>query len=251
MSFGKEDSDSRQSQGLNPGERVWFSDRMPNKFKEFEAFAKRNMNDVGGLQFQNIRDQILPMGRYGMSQGADEGISQLGRDMFTGASGSRAQRGFNTPYNLEAVLGDSMRMASSQLVPAANQFALQRGQMLPMLRQAYFGYGSSPFDKMSNLLTGSSQGGSGSNKFNFDAKGEATDQAIATAIGGSDRKLKSDIIRIGTHPLGIGWYEYTIFGKRAQGVMADEVQQVMPKAVYYNHTKDHLMVDYAQIGRME
>ena len=248
MSFGKEDSDSRQSQGLNPGERVWFSDRMPNKFKEFEAFAKRNMNDVGGLQFQNIRDQILPMGRYGMSQGADEGISQLGRDMFTGASGSRAQRGFNTPYNLEAVLGDSMRMASSQLVPAANQFALQRGQMLPALRQAYFGYGSSPFDKWSNLLTGSSQGGASSNGFNFDSQ---IGQIVAGLAKSSDRKLKSDIVRIGTHPLGIGWYEYTIFGKRDQGVMADEVQQVMPKAVFYNHTKDHLMVDYAQIGRME
>ena len=47
----------------------------------------------------------------------------------------------------------------------------------------------------------------------------------------SDRRLKSNIIRIGTHPLGIGWYEYDISGMRQQGVMADEVATVRPEAV--------------------
>lgn len=47
----------------------------------------------------------------------------------------------------------------------------------------------------------------------------------------SDRRLKSNITRIGTHPLGIGIYEYDIFGKRDVGVMADEVMEVKPEAV--------------------
>lgn len=47
----------------------------------------------------------------------------------------------------------------------------------------------------------------------------------------SDRRLKSNIVRIGTHPLGIGWYEYDISGMRQQGVMADEVETVRPEAV--------------------
>jgi hypothetical protein len=47
----------------------------------------------------------------------------------------------------------------------------------------------------------------------------------------SDRRLKSNIVRIGTHPLGIGWYEYDISGMRQQGVMADEVATVRPEAV--------------------
>ena len=47
----------------------------------------------------------------------------------------------------------------------------------------------------------------------------------------SDRRLKSNIVRIGTHPLGIGLYEYEIFGARETGVMADEVERVMPQAV--------------------
>jgi hypothetical protein len=47
----------------------------------------------------------------------------------------------------------------------------------------------------------------------------------------SDRRLKSDIERIGTTVLGLPLYEYTIFGERQRGVMADEVRKVMPEAV--------------------
>lgn len=47
----------------------------------------------------------------------------------------------------------------------------------------------------------------------------------------SDPRLKSDIVRVGTHPLGIGIYEYNIFGERQRGVMSTEVRQVMPEAV--------------------
>lgn len=51
------------------------------------------------------------------------------------------------------------------------------------------------------------------------------------AMAFSDRRLKSNIRRIGTHPLGIGLYEYDIFGRHERGVMADEVQTVRPDAV--------------------
>ena len=47
----------------------------------------------------------------------------------------------------------------------------------------------------------------------------------------SDRRLKSNIVHIGNHPLGIGIYEYDIFGERDVGVMADEVIKVKPDAV--------------------
>jgi hypothetical protein len=47
----------------------------------------------------------------------------------------------------------------------------------------------------------------------------------------SDRRLKSDIERIGTTVHGLPLYEYTIFGERQRGVMADEVRKVMPEAV--------------------
>lgn len=60
----------------------------------------------------------------------------------------------------------------------------------------------------------------------------------------SDRRLKSNIVRVGTHPLGIGVYEYDIFGWRECGVMAQEVEQVLPEAVA-RHASGFKMVNYA------
>lgn len=62
----------------------------------------------------------------------------------------------------------------------------------------------------------------------------------------SDRRLKSNIVRLGDHPLGIGWYEYDIFGQRTQGVMADEVLTVRPEAVAV-HPSGYYMVDYGRL----
>ncbi len=62
----------------------------------------------------------------------------------------------------------------------------------------------------------------------------------------SDRRLKSNIVRVGEHPLGIGVYEYDIFGKRQRGVMADEVEKVMPSAVL-EHPSNFKMVNYGAL----
>jgi hypothetical protein len=62
----------------------------------------------------------------------------------------------------------------------------------------------------------------------------------------SDRRLKSNIVRIGTHPIGVGIYEYDIFGSRQIGVMAQELMEVMPEAVH-QHPSGYLMVDYGRL----
>lgn len=62
----------------------------------------------------------------------------------------------------------------------------------------------------------------------------------------SDRRLKSNIVRLGDHPLGIGVYEYDIFGRREIGVMADEVLDVMPEAVSV-HPSGFMQVDYGRL----
>jgi hypothetical protein len=63
----------------------------------------------------------------------------------------------------------------------------------------------------------------------------------------SDRRLKSNINRIGTHKLGIGIYEYDIEGRHEIGVMAQEVEQVMPQAVIH-HPDGYMMVQYGRIN---
>ncbi len=71
----------------------------------------------------------------------------------------------------------------------------------------------------------------------------------------SDRNLKENIIRIGEHPLGIGLYLFDYKpGLRDQwghgrqfGVMAQEVETVIPEAVCV-HPDGYKMVDYGLLG---
>ena len=71
----------------------------------------------------------------------------------------------------------------------------------------------------------------------------------------SDRALKENIVRIGTHPLGIGLYLFDYrpelrdrWGTGRQfGVMADEVENVLPQAVSLD-ADGRRMVNYAMLG---
>jgi hypothetical protein len=71
----------------------------------------------------------------------------------------------------------------------------------------------------------------------------------------SDRATKERIVRIGVHPLGIGLYLFDYKpGYRAAwgygrqfGVMADEVESVMPQAVSV-HPEGYKIVDYRMLG---
>lgn len=67
-------------------------------------------------------------------------------------------------------------------------------------------------------------------------------------LAASDRRLKTDIKRVGTTVLGLPLYEYTIFGmKNQRGVMADEAKKVMPEAVI-RHPSGYDMVNYTMLG---
>ena len=71
--------------------------------------------------------------------------------------------------------------------------------------------------------------------------------AGSRAYAASDIRLKSNIVRVGTHPLGIGIYEYDIFDRRERGVMAQEVEKVRPEAVA-EHPDGYKMVNYAALA---
>ena len=85
--------------------------------------------------------------------------------------------------------------------------------------------------------------------------GTSLDGSFATKSQQSDRSLKENIVRIDDHPLGIGLYlfdfkeEYRpLWGSDRQfGVMADEVETVMPEAVC-EHPDGYKMVNYAMLG---
>lgn len=76
--------------------------------------------------------------------------------------------------------------------------------------------------------------------------GKAAGTAAITAML-SDRRLKTNIKRIGTHILGIGIYSFDyIWGIHAIGVMADEVETVMPDAVI-TLPSSFKIVDYSML----
>lgn len=71
----------------------------------------------------------------------------------------------------------------------------------------------------------------------------------------SDRLTKENVARIGEHPLGVGLYLFDFkpefrdaCGHRRQfGVMADEVERVLPEAVSV-HQNGYKTVDYFMLG---
>ena len=67
--------------------------------------------------------------------------------------------------------------------------------------------------------------------------------AGASLFGFSDRRLKSNIKRVGTHEIGVGIYDYTMMGMPQRGVIAQEVQAVRPDLVK-RHANGYLMVNY-------
>lgn len=82
-----------------------------------------------------------------------------------------------------------------------------------------------------------------------------TSSPLSTAVGlasigssiFSDERLKSNIKRVGTHPLGIGVYDYDKFGKRERGLLAQEVEEVMPEAVK-EHSSGYKKVNYGLLN---
>lgn len=71
----------------------------------------------------------------------------------------------------------------------------------------------------------------------------------------SDRKLKTNVVRVGAHPMGFGLYLFHYKDEflsnesvpRRFGVMADEVEIVVPQAVL-RRPDGFKMVDYGMIG---
>jgi hypothetical protein len=62
----------------------------------------------------------------------------------------------------------------------------------------------------------------------------------------SDRRLKTNIVKVGDDPRGFGIYEYDIFGRRERGVMAQEVEKIIPDAVM-EHPSGYKMVNYGAL----
>lgn len=79
-----------------------------------------------------------------------------------------------------------------------------------------------------------------------------TPSTLNMGMGPSDRRLKENIVEIGKHALGIGLYlfdykpEFGIATGKHLGVMADELETVLPEAVSTG-ANGFSVVDYAML----
>lgn len=89
-------------------------------------------------------------------------------------------------------------------------------------------------------------------KLTMGKTGSIADNMNRSKMAMSDRRLKEDIVRVGDHPLGFGIYLFsykaayqeTCGAGRHLGVMADEVEPILPKAVSVG-TDGFKVVDYS------
>lgn len=167
--------------------------------------------------------------------------------------GLQQQQGMNQSYAAQ------MNQARQQAIAEQMQ---QRGmslnEMNALLSGQQVGMPQMPSFNSSNVSQTPDLMGAMNNNYNAQMQAyNAQQQGSANLFGGltglastammfSDKRLKRRIRRVGTHPLGVGIYDYEMFGYPQTGVLAQELQKVRPDLVE-RHASGFLMVNYGAL----
>lgn len=208
--------------------------------------------------FSRLRPQIDYDRGMLESKLANQGITQ-GSEAYNNAMRSQSQRendlytqaalqGINTgltarqqgiqeqyaaqdrPLNIVNALRTGSQVSSPQFVNAPQQAATAGPDLLGAAQSTY----------NSQLGNYNAKQAGMNNLFNLGG-------SLGSAYLFSDPRLKTNVKRIGTHPLGIGIYSYEyLWGESSIGVMSDELERVMPQAVSI-HPSGYKMVNYAYL----
>lgn len=143
------------------------------------------------VKFGSTLSKFSEKGKFGIDPGFDAAISQIGRDMFSRASGSAASRGQLNPANLSAVVGSAIGQAApalagfaqtsrdretSGLIKAAGDVqGIQRSGQLTEeeIRRRRLAQGLDATGAITGLLGGSSEAQGTSSSFSVGAQGGA------------------------------------------------------------------------------
>ena len=189
-----------------------------------------------------------------------KGAQRFGQDL----ASQEYQNAYNralTQYNTTAALAGVGQTATNQLSGAASQYGQNASEAIQNAAAARAsGYVGSANALSSALGTGLNymqgqnylnvlQGRSGSpTGWSFNPQisygGGAVD---LSGVQTSDRRLKTNIVQVGTRSDGLGVYEfdYVWGGGRQVGLMAQEVMRLYPEAV--GERDGYLTVDYSKV----
>jgi hypothetical protein len=198
--------------------------------------ANMGIAPEGGSEAWNRADQSMSNSRNSAYQDAAwqsiiGGGAEATREQAMGIAGAQEQDRQRQAY----ISGEAQRRGMS-----LNELnALLTGQQVNMPGNMQ----GAPNATASSMGRSDFLGGAGQDKKAGTDWGSAVGGAASLAAMLSDRRLKSNIRRIGTHPRGVGIYAYDIFGSRQIGVMAQELLTVAPELVV-QHPSGYLMVNY-------
>lgn len=220
--------------------------------------ATSRLDPMFGQKRSRMDTQLRNQGLKPGDEAYDTAMGNLGRqetDAYSAASqeaiargGAEATRTFGLDMQRrQQALAEELKRRGVTI----NEInALNAGQQVSTPDFASFAQQGRP---SSVNLTGAAQTGTGNewDRYNAnEAEGQSamsgimsTAATLAPLMMMSDRRLKSDIILAGHTQGGQRVYEYTIFGARQIGVMADE----SPPEAVHRHPSGYLMVDYSRI----
>jgi hypothetical protein len=255
------------NQGIPQGSEAWNNAMRQQGNQQNDLYTQAALQGLGvdmSANQQGFGQQMSQAGLYNSSVGQNFGQGQAASSMANANQNTQFnQQLAQTQANNAAALQQYQAQMAAYNQPLNQVTALESGSQIqnPQFQQ-YTGanvaaapvfQGTQAQGQADMNLYGIQQNAANSANQGLYSLGGAA-LGAAGAAGGfapllaglSDRRLKSNIVKVGEHPLGIGIYEYDIEDRRERGVMAQEVLAVKPSAVY--HRPDgYMMVDYGAL----
>lgn len=226
------------NQGITPGSEAWNNAMREQQQGQNDLLSQAALQGIGLDMSANQQGYGQALGTAGFyNQGAAQDINQRLQAAQFGnqAAAQRLQQElglYNVPLNQITAL-----MSGSQIQAPQFQTYTGGGQIgaAPLAQAAtnQGNYNTAAYNAQMGALGGL-----------YSGIGSLAGGGIAAKF--SDIRLKSNIIKVGEHPKGFGIYEYDIFGRRERGVMAQEVEKIIPEAVL-EHPSGFKMVNYGAL----
>lgn len=205
--------------------------------------ALNSGNFANNAQLQQFQSGLQSAGLYNSALGQNQNAALMQQQAANSAQGQQFNQALQAGQFGNQASAQNLQQQLAMYNQPLNQIsALMSGSQIQMPQfQQYTGQNVTP----APIANATSQMGQYQQNLYGQqvAAQNANTQALGSALGSaagmfsfapialSDVRLKSNIVRVGTHPLGIGIYDYDIFGERTRGVMAHEVETVRPDAV--------------------
>lgn len=229
------------NKGLTEGSEAY--NRELERLHQNQAGERWNAVTQAGNEQSRLEGLLMARDNQAFGQQAQAGAQNFQQEQVAGAQNfqqGQAQADFANKYRQQAIAEQAQKRGMS-----LNELnALLTGQQVQTPGMPTF-MGANAAQPAQLLQAAGMQGQYGLNAAQQDQGqfGNWAQLAGAAGMMMSDRRLKSRIRRIGTHPIGVGIYVYDIAGRKEIGVIAQEVQEVRPDLVH-RMDSGYLTVNY-------